>query len=109
MSEREPGPIRKWLKEWEPLVPRPRLLETTAIYPPVDNEIEMKREAKRLEWEKKGYPEKLIEKAFLLADRWISSLADSFGTNKEVREAIIRGSYDKALSVAENWIVAMMK
>jgi len=99
------GPLRRWLRERRPL-----LKGQTAIYPPVDRELEAKREAKKREWKAKGYPDGLIEHALVLADGWISSLADTFSAGKpEVREAIIRGSYDKALSVGENWIQAMMK
>jgi len=100
----EEGPVRRWLRE------RPFLKRQTAIYPPVDRELEAKREAKRREWKAKGYPDSLIEHALVLADGWVSSIADAFSAGKpEVREAIIRGSYDKALSVGENWITAMMK
>jgi len=104
----EEGPIRRWLRDREPLLKR--FGQPPAIYPPVDRELEAMREAKKREWKARGYPEALVEKALLLANGWISSLADAFGAGKpEVREAIIRGSYDKALAVAENWIVAMMK
>lgn len=100
--------IRKMLKERRFL--KHGLFSQVAIYPPVDRELEAKREAKKREWKAKGYPDGLIEHALLLADGWISSLADTFGAgDPKVREAIIRGSYDKALSVGENWIVAMLK
>ena len=105
----EEGPVRKKFREF--LSSRPLLSPVTAIYPPgVDSEIDRKREAKRQEWLKKGYPPALIDKALILSDRWVSSLADAFGAgDPKVRDAIIRGSYDKALSVGENWILAMMK
>jgi len=100
----EEGPLRRWLRERKPF------LRQAAIYPPVDRELEAKREAKRREWKDKGYPDGLIEHALNLADGWISSLADTFGAgDPKVREVIIRGSYDKALTVGENWIIAMMK
>jgi len=98
------GPLRKLLRE------RKGFFSQAAIYPPVDRELEAKREAKKREWKEKGYPDGLIEHALVLADGWVSSMADAFSAGKpEVREAIIRGSYDKALSVGENWIQAMMK
>jgi len=101
----EEGPVRRWLRERKPFLQR-----QAAIYPPVDRELDEKREAKRREWKARGYPDALIEKALLLADGWISSLADTFGAgDPKVREVIIRGSYDKALSVGENWIIAMLK
>jgi len=104
----EEGPIRKILRErgllkrWSPEV---------AIYPPVDRELEAMREAKKREWKAKGYPEGLVDKALMLADRWVSSMAEAFAPpeRRDVREAIIRGSYPKALEVGEAWIVAMMK
>jgi len=99
------GPVRRWLSERKPF-----LFSQAAVYPPVDRELEAKRETKRREWKARGYPDALIERALLLADGWISSLADTFGGgDPKVREAIIRSSYDKALSVGENWIVAMLK
>jgi hypothetical protein len=98
------GPLRKILRE------RKGFFSQAAIYPPVDRELEAKREAKKREWKAKGYPDGLIEHALNLADGWISSLADTFGAgDPRAREVIIRGSYDKALTVGENWIVAMMK
>ena len=103
----ESGPLRKWLKDREPLIPRPRVLESPVTYP-VNSEIEKMREAKRIEWERKGYPPGLINKALSLADNWISSLAATFGGGQpEIREAIIRSSYPCALEVAEKWITAM--
>jgi len=106
----EEGPIRRWLREREPLLKRLRSPQV-AIYPPVDRELEMMREAKKREWKAKGYPEGLVEKALVLADRWVSSMAEAFAPpeRRDVREAIIRGSYPKALEVGEAWIIAMMK
>ena len=107
MSILEEGPLRRFLRE--------RRTPVTAIYPPVDSQIERMREAKKQEWKTKGYPEGLIEHALVLADRWISSMADAFSSGIEepsrtnVREAIILGSYGKALEVGEHWITAMMK
>lgn len=110
----EEGPLRKRLRERQPLLKGLRS-PVTAIYPPVDSQLERMREAKKQEWKAKGYPEGLIDKAVLLADRWISSMADAFSSGIEepartkVREAIILGSYGKALEVGEHWIRAMMK
>jgi len=106
----EEGPLRHWLREREPLLKSLRSPQI-AIYPPVDRELEAMRDAKKREWKAKGYPEGLVEKALMLADRWVSSIAEAFAPpeRRDIREAIIRGSYDKALSVAEAWIIAMMK
>ena len=104
----ESGPLRKWLKDREPLLPRPRVLESPVTYP-VNSEIEKMREAKRIEWTRKGYPPGLINKALSLADGWVESMARAFTPpgRPDVREAIIRGSYEKALSVADSWISTM--
>jgi len=69
------------------------------------------REAKRREWRAKGYPEGLIDHALMLADGWVSSMAATWAPPErpDIREAIIRNAYPKALSVGEAWIVAMMK
>jgi len=105
------GPIRRWLREREPLLKRLRTPQI-AIYPlGIDRELESMREAKKREWKAKGYPEGLVDKALMLADRWVSSMAEAFAPpeRRDVREAIIRGSYPKALEVGEAWIVAMLK
>jgi len=104
------GPVRRWLRKREPLLKRLRSTQI-AIYPPVDRELEAMREAKKREWKAKGYPEGMVDKALMLADRWVSSMADAFAPPErmDVRQAIIRGSYGKALEVGEAWIVAMMK
>lgn len=110
----EEGPLRKFLRERQPLLKGLRS-PVTAIYPPVDSQLERMREAKKQEWRAKGYPDGLIDHALVLADRWISSMADAFSSGVEepersrVREAIVRGSYGKALEVGEHWITAMMK
>jgi len=105
----EEGPLRKLLRE-RGLLKRlgsPQI----AIYPPVDRELESMREAKKVEWRARGYPEGLIEKALLLADGWVSSLAATWAPPErpDIREAIVRNAYPKALMVGEAWIVAMMK
>jgi len=109
MSFLEEGPLRKLLRE-RGLLKRLRDPQI-AIYPPVDRELEAMRDAKKREWKAKGYPEGMVDKALVLADRWVSSMAEAFAPpeRRDVREAIIRGSYPKALEVGEAWIVAMMK
>jgi len=110
MSVLEEGPLRKFLRKREPLL-RHLWSPQVAIYPPVDRELEVMREAKKGEWKARGYPEGLIEKALLLADGWVSSLAATWAPpdRPDIREAIIRNAYPKALDVGQAWIVAMMK
>jgi len=105
----EEGPLRKLLRE-RGLLKRLGSPQV-AIYPPVDRELEAMREAKKREWKAKGYPEGLVEKALMLSDGWVSSLAATWAPpdRPDIREAIIRNAYPKALSVGEAWIVAMMK
>jgi len=108
MNILEEGPLRRFLRERQLLK---GLWQPPAIYPPVDRELEMMREAKKGEWKAKGYPEGLIDKALILADRWVSSMAEAFAPpeRRDIREAIIRGSYPKSLEVAEAWIIAMLR
>jgi len=109
----EEGPLRRFLREWKPIIPRRKIFEgeVTAIYPPTDRVLESMREAKRREWLAKGYPEGLVDKALLLADRWVSSMASAFAPPErmDIRQEIIRASYPKALEVAEHWIQEMIK
>jgi len=109
MSILEEGPLRKLLRE-RGLLKRlgsPQI----AIYPPVDRELEAMREAKKREWKARGYPDALIEKALLLADGWVSSMAGTWAPpgRLDIREAIVRNAYPRALEVGQAWIVAMMK
>jgi len=107
----EEGPLRRFLREWKPILPRKKLFEgeKTAIYPPTDKVLESMREAKKREWLAKGYPEGLVEKALLLADRWVSEMAEAFAPpgRMDIRQEIIKASYPKALEVAEKWLKAM--
>jgi len=109
----EEGPLRKFLREWKPILPRKKLFEgqKTAIFPPTDRVLESMREEKRREWLAKGYSEALVEKALLLADRWVSEMAEAFAPPErmDIRQEIIRSSYPKALEVAEHWLEAMSK
>jgi len=104
----EEGPIRSFIRQ-RPILSK--IFPQLAIYPPVDKELETMREAKKLEWKRKGYPEGLIDKALILADRWVSSMAEAFTPpgREDIRREIIRASYPKALEVAERWITAMSK
>jgi len=101
------GPLRKLLRE-RGLLKRSSQI---AIYPSVDRDLEAMREAKKREWKAKGYPEGLVEKALLLANGWVSSMAATWAPpgRSDVREAIIRHAYPRGLEVGEAWIVAMMK
>lgn len=108
----EEGPLRRFLKEWKPIIPRKKFFEEQlAVYPPVDKELETMREKKRREWLAKGYPSGLIDKALLLADRWASSMAETWAPpgREDIRKLILKSAYPKALSVAQEWIEAMLR
>jgi hypothetical protein len=108
MSILEEGPLRRFLRERQLLK---GLWQPPAIYPPVDRELEMMREAKKREWKAKGYPEDLIEHALMLADRWSSSMAATWAPPDRpgIREEILRSAYPRALEVGQKWIEAMAK
>lgn len=109
------GPLRRLLKQWEPILPREKIFSgeffepELAVYPPIDKELEAMREAKRREWKERGYSEALIEKALLLSDRWASSMAATWAPpdRPDIREAILRSAYPKALDVADEWLRVM--
>ena len=105
MSILEEGPVRRFLKNLRNAAPG------STITPSVDGQIKSLREAKYAEWKAKGYPEALIDKAFLLADRWVSSQAAAWAPpdRPDVQAAIIQSAYPKGLEVAESWIIAMLK
>ena len=94
----EDGPLRKFLRE-----------RRSPVAYPVNSEIEKMREAKRIEWQRKGYPPGLIDKALSLADGWIESMAGAFTPpgRPDIRKEIITSSYSKALEVADRWISTM--
>lgn len=105
MSILEEGPVRRFFKNLRNAAPG------STITPSVDGQIASLREAKYVEWKAKGYPEALIDKAFLMADNWISSQAAAWAPpdRPDVKVAIIQSAYPKSLEVAEAWIQAMMK
>jgi len=112
MSILEEGPIRKRLRE-KGFLKRGLLSSPQEVKFPfeIDRELEAMREAKKREWKAKGYPEGLVEKALMLSDGWVSSLAATWAPpdRPDIREAIIRNAYPKALSVGEAWIIAMSR
>lgn len=74
----------------------------------VDMAIERMKEEKRREWETRGYPPGLIEKALKLSDEWVLSMAQAFLPGKpELQKELIKLSYAKALDVASRWIEAL--
>jgi hypothetical protein len=107
MSDEVEGPVRKFLREWKPLIPRKKLLgEIIVAGTPVDAEMERMLEEKKREWRSKHYPEKLISMAEDLARGWVAKLSETFAP-PEVREAVIRHMFPKALDVASKWIETM--
>ena len=102
MSE---GPVRRLLKEWQPLLPRPKLLGQ------VNSELEKLREAKKTEWLSRGYSPALVDKALLLAERSASGIADTStpSDRPDVRDVVLKHSYPKCLEVANDWIKAVSK
>jgi len=108
------GPLRKYLRERETLIPRKKLVDFFGSSSPIvfvagreiDEEIERLREEKRIEWRRRGYREPLIRMAIELADEWASSMAEAFAP-RELQEAVARHIYPKALNVANRWIRAM--
>jgi len=100
----EEGPLRKFLHEWKPLIPRKKLLgEIIVAGTPVDAEIETMLEEKKREWRMKGYSEKLIRMAEDLAKGWVAKLSEAFAP-PEVREAVVRHMFPKALETASKWL-----
>ena len=70
---------------------------------PVDAEIERMLEEKKREWRAKGYSESLIRMAEDLAKGWVSRLSETFAP-PEVREAVVKHMFPKALDVADHWL-----
>ena len=103
------GPLRKWLREREPLIPRRKLI-SSSLSPEVtrlevDSALKEMKEAKKRDWRARGYSENLIGMAEDLSDEWITSMARAWATDMpEVQRAIVRANYGKALDVADRWI-----
>lgn len=81
------------------------------IYPPkssthgeerVDARFEDARKAKVEEWRRKGYSEKLINRALTWADSWARGIAEI----AKVDPAVI---YQKALDAADTWLEEIVK
>jgi hypothetical protein len=100
----EEGPLRRFLKEWKPIIPRKKLLgEIIVAGTPVDAEIERMLEEKKKEWRAKGYSESLIRMAEELARGWTAKMTEAFAP-PEVKEAVARHTFPKSLEVADAWI-----
>jgi len=98
----EEGPIRRFLRERQPLLKRVWSPEAVGVKG-VDAAIEKMKEEKKAEWRFKGYSENLIRMAIDLADSWASSISSAFAP-PELKEAVLKHIYPKALSVADAWI-----
>jgi len=111
------GPICKWLKERETLVPRKKLVDffkgsphSIRIDREVDAEVERMKAEKVSEWRRRGYPEHLIDMASRLSQEWVVSMGKAFApTMPEVQEAIVKATFPKALEVGDRWIREMAK
>jgi len=99
---KEEGPLRKWLRERQPLLKRVWSPEIVGVKG-VDAVIERLKEEKKAEWRRRGYSESLISMAIDLADSWTVSMTAAFGP-PELREAMTRYIYPKSLEVASRWI-----
>jgi hypothetical protein len=103
----EEGPVRRFIKEWKPIIPRKKLLgEIIVAGTPVDAEIERMLEEKKAEWRRRGYPENFIKMAGELASEWVASISSAFAP-PELREALVRYNMRKGLEVADHWITTM--
>jgi len=98
----EEGPIRKLLRERQPLLKRLWSPEVVGVKG-VDAAIERLKEEKKAEWRRRGYSENLISMAVSLADDWAFSMAGAFAP-PELKESVLRHIYPKALDVADRWI-----
>jgi len=108
------GPIRKFLKERETLVPRKKIIDffssssSRSVWVAgvkVDAELERMKEEKVAEWRRRGYSESLIRMATDLAESWTRSMAEAFApTMPEVQKAIAKATFPKGLETADHWI-----
>jgi len=97
----EEGPLRKLLRE-RGLLKRVWSPEVVGVKG-VDAAIEKMKEEKKAEWRSKGYSENLIRMAIDLADSWASSISSAFAP-PELKEAVLKHIYPKALQTASKWI-----
>jgi len=97
----EEGPLRRWLRDRQPLLKRAWSPEVGVKG--VDATIDRLKEEKKVEWRRRGYSENLISMAVSLADDWASSMASAFAP-PELKESVLRHIYPKALDVADRWI-----
>lgn len=75
----------------------------------IDTRFEPIREKKRAEWEAKGYPPGLIEKALLWANEWSRGIARRFVKPPELAARVAESIYPEALELSEKYIQAFAK
>lgn len=104
------GPILSFIREWKPILPRPKLFGAIYVYGvgEVNSDIEKKIAAKKEEWRMKGYSEQLIKMAEELAREWAAKMSEVFAP-PEVRAVVLKYNIDKALDMADRWIEKMGK
>ena len=75
----------------------------------VDSSLEVMKERYKSKWRKKGYSESLIGMASELSDHWAESMAEAFAPPEapEVKKAIVKHIYPKALKTSDVWITAL--
>jgi len=75
----------------------------------LDSRFELLREKKRAEWEAKGYPPGLIEKALLWANEWSRGIARRFIREPALAARVAESIYPEALELSEKYIQAFAK
>lgn len=75
----------------------------------IDTRFEPMRERKKAEWEAKGYPPGLIEKALLWANEWARGIARRFVRPPELAARVAESIYPEALELSQRWIEAFVR
>lgn len=88
-----------------------RTFKEKGVDPPqlIDTRFEPLREKKRKEWEAKGYPPGLIEKALLWANEWARGIARRFVRPPELATRVAESIYPEALELSQRYIEAFAK
>jgi len=108
------GPLRKFLGEWEPILPRKKLLKDppAVVFPTVgqlNSDLEALKESKLREWEARGIPSGIRDMAVALATNWASRTAAFAAPDRpDIQKQIVPGLFKRGIEeVSEPWIKAM--
>jgi hypothetical protein len=86
---------------------QPLLAELNPSVHGIDSDVDALIEAKKKEWQEKGYTENQIRMAIDLATEWAYSMSNAFAP-PELRSTVFKHNLKKGFDVADKWLKGLL-